>query len=425
MALKFYSADSRDCFEREVAARNALGGGPSAAPWAAIVSAISDADFSRDAKARAEELPGNKGLTVADYPFCLEMEQGLRSLDEAARAEQFTGRDVLLVSSIMQAIARCLLSVHAAGWIHGDVKPKNIMQLQAAGGHWLWKLVDFDAAARFGAVGFMTKGSTGFAPPEAARRLFGESRAGLEPLRASASFDVWSFGVLLFELCAGVSLFRKDINDDIIPADRSRLLLWRDVSDAELAGVFAGTSSEKQEQEVTEEDTGVATTGRMNSTLLKKAVAMAKDLIRRCLACDPAQRPSFKEILRHPFLLGAWHKADMQPTLRMKFHIFISHMQVEASGDVGTMFFLFEKVRLPAPPPLCLLAWSQPFRLPSLACPLCLLPTCARPSLPLIHPSYLGPPLLRKMGILSWAIYRLLALPCNPARRWAFTAGAT
>ena len=29
---------------------------------------------------------------------------------------------------------------------------------------------------------------------------------------------------------------------------------------------------------------------------------------------------------------------------RAKFHVFISHAQSEASGDVGTLFFLFEQM---------------------------------------------------------------------------------
>ena len=45
---------------------------------------------------------------------------------------------------------------------------------------------------------------------------------------AARSFDVWSYGVVLFELVSGRSLFRQDTaNADLIDAaDRARLCTW-------------------------------------------------------------------------------------------------------------------------------------------------------------------------------------------------------
>ena len=195
---------------------------------------------------------------------------------------------------------------------------KNVLEVDRGD----WKLIDLDAAARFGTVMQMAKVSSAYAPPEAARRLVGESKADLEPLRASASFDVWGWGVVLFELCTGAQLFRKDINDDILPSDYSRLLLWVDVSTHELASVFA------------------AAVGSSNGAV----AAAARDLIRACLAGDPEQRPSFAKILSHAFITGAWRKLGPQRTPGMRYHFFISHMQKEASGEVGLLFFQFETI---------------------------------------------------------------------------------
>ena len=47
-------------------------------------------------------------------------------------------------------------------------------------------------------------------------------------------------------------------------------------------------------------------------------------------------------MLSHPFL-NPQAMPSIQP---MQYHVFISHMQIEASGNVGTMFFMLgEMVR--------------------------------------------------------------------------------
>jgi hypothetical protein len=185
--------------------------------------------------------------------------------------------------------------------------------------------------------------------------------------------DVWAFGAVLFELGSGRHLFAQDISDDEIlrPADKTRLCTWNGIDDAELAEVFGrdgNSCSEQQRQD-------------------------AKHLIRWCLQGDPARRPTFDEVLAHPFLsaptdsprhavavaegllpqkdvwLGAQYLVrpvdgeqggavwvDVRGELgslqhligerlavesnshrgcgRMRSHAFLSHNQMEASGDV-------------------------------------------------------------------------------------------
>ena len=118
VALKLFSANSSDCYQRETAARDGL----SNARGTAIVQELRREDYSKNVSAMAEALPGTDGLRVADYPFCLTMEQGARSLDEANRAEQFSGRDVARVSNIMRCIATRIAALHGQGWMHGDIK---------------------------------------------------------------------------------------------------------------------------------------------------------------------------------------------------------------------------------------------------------------------------------------------------------------
>ena len=65
---------------------------------------------------------------------------------------------------------------------------------------------------------------------------------------AAPSFDVWSVGVMFYELCAGKMLFAQDIaNDELVEqSDITRLCTSNVISDEELEPVFV--SAEMAEQ---------------------------------------------------------------------------------------------------------------------------------------------------------------------------------
>ena len=94
---------------------------------------------------------------------------------------------------------------------------------------------DMDAATHAGKpIGKKT--STAYSPPELAR----VRASGGEQLQiASTSFDVWSLGVMLFELCTGRTLFRQDTsNDDLLmDEDKHTLCAWQEISEEELEEV--------------------------------------------------------------------------------------------------------------------------------------------------------------------------------------------
>lgn len=94
-----------------------------------------------------------------------------------------------LVRAIGARLAHALAAMHAAGWVHGDVKPANV-RLNANGDA---VLVDLGFARRAGSSD-APLGTPGYLAPE---------RAGGGPPVASA--DLFALGCLLYEIATGVS----------------------------------------------------------------------------------------------------------------------------------------------------------------------------------------------------------------------------
>ena len=94
----------------------------------AVVAAIEFRDLSQSAHFGGESLPGANAV-VSDFPWLLVMEQGTRSLDEALRAEGLAGNDASQVVLIMRHVAEAVESLHRVGWLHGDIKPRNIVRV--------------------------------------------------------------------------------------------------------------------------------------------------------------------------------------------------------------------------------------------------------------------------------------------------------
>ena len=128
--------------------------------------------------------------------------------------------DVRKVVDIGTQVASALAMAHAAGIVHRDIKPENVM-IRKDG---IVKVLDFGLAKVVGPPGNATDpdaqtiacadtapgvvlGTVHYMSPEQARGL------GTDPRT-----DVWSLGVVLYELLAGRSTFEGRTTSDVIAA---------------------------------------------------------------------------------------------------------------------------------------------------------------------------------------------------------------
>eukprot|EP00808_Paulinella_micropora_P013821 g41137.t1 len=269
--------------------------------------------------------------------LCLVMPAGDYSLAEFLRRRDIPGRDVKKVQEIILQIIACLEKLHARQLVHGDVKPNNIISIRNN----KFVLIDFDAAAEFGKpVG--VKYSTSYCEPQLAavvarRQVQGKDQLQMDESelpKAEGAFDVFSLGVILYEMCTGKQLF-SHIKDNIEEAEElKQFCVWTGVPNHHLSSVFPAASIDDRDDEIQPEPVR----------------ADACHLIRWCLQPERKDRPTLEQIKSHRFLGGktpppfaqVWPNFNLKKilttgTTRMSYHFFISHMQVEAAGDVGNL----------------------------------------------------------------------------------------
>jgi len=274
-----------------------------------------------------------KGHTPEDYSHLLVMPFGDRNLDTIFRSER---PDPLAVRNIMKKVGRSLAHLHEKGIVHGDLKMLNVVRthgrfvlidLDASAREsqdhvgakfssgvlppeMIDKLADYQGkqdveqynkkedkdeqskrAPKYSALpekkgyvvrSFLTKeiSETGqddeTGKPTETTRIVprGEKSLPYELVKALPSFDVWSFGVLLYLLCTQEHLFPVNRDDDI--------------KDGGNTGDSFKRLHEWDERE-------------LNATLQSIQDKYARKLIMRILKKNPSDRPTMNEILNDDF----------------------------------------------------------------------------------------------------------------------------
>jgi hypothetical protein len=185
---------------------------------------------STENSALSEDI-GLKGY--AQYPYCIVMEAGNNSLFREVHQQHFAGVDWTKIRNIFGDIVLATSSLHSRGFIHGDLKPMNVMLVNGS-----TKLIDFDAACCFTAEELAgVKISTAYAAPELFVNLDGvvmirqhEGHENTHPcscVTASPSLDMWSLGVILYFLSTGNTIFLSTVEDNLSDKeDKRRLMNW-------------------------------------------------------------------------------------------------------------------------------------------------------------------------------------------------------
>jgi serine/threonine protein kinase len=128
------------------------------------------------------------------------------TLDATLKAQKRFAPKVAV--QIMLPLIDGLAHAHASGIAHRDLKPSNVAFAQNAAGQWAPMLLDFGLSKTTSAAAkdlrLTNEGETVGTPAYMAPELLRSDEGG------NARSDVWSLGVMLFEMCTGTLPYRSE-----------------------------------------------------------------------------------------------------------------------------------------------------------------------------------------------------------------------
>ena len=240
-----------------------------------------------DTPKRASEFADSASTDV--YHYLLVMPRARHDLSDAVSHYRFAGRYKAQVTHIGRQVAGHLRYLNEeCGRIHGDLKLRNLIQMADPERpvEFIWNVIDLDASCKIGEPAGQKVTSSACFPPEMARQQLskGETQSQdraielsrlkaaaqmamksldldrvvslaqeikllemelsrpstAEPITASIGFEMWYFGVLLYQLCTldGKPLWSNDQADNI-DDEEMRVLAhqWESVKAAKLQKV--------------------------------------------------------------------------------------------------------------------------------------------------------------------------------------------
>jgi hypothetical protein len=134
-------------------------------------------------------------LPALDGAIALVMDRAEASLRQVLDAAA-TGRPIPDAARVLRGVAAGLAHMHGAGWVHGDLKPANVL-LGADGAVWL---ADFGLATELeGTHAYVPPlGTLDHVPPE-----WWSQRTGADGTMVRPTADIWAFGVLAHQVLTG------------------------------------------------------------------------------------------------------------------------------------------------------------------------------------------------------------------------------
>jgi serine/threonine-protein kinase len=169
-------------------------------------------------------VPVLAGEVQAETAWIVEPYCGSRTLREEVNQPSSPPQMLWLVRQTCEA----LQALHAAGWLHGDVCPENVVV--SAEGH--ATLIDLAFARRLRSAECAIAST-----PFSGRTIYAAPEAFAEQGELQASADMYSLGVLLFEMLVGTDPFYEYAGEEILAA--KRLLAAPDIREFEPETPFA------------------------------------------------------------------------------------------------------------------------------------------------------------------------------------------